>query len=81
MAQTSRISLKSDEIIHEMITITGKQKIEIIEEALEIYRHHERMRLFNEAYDKLRNDKKSWKKELKDREEIEETVEDGFENE
>lgn len=59
MAQTSRISVKSDEIIHEMISITGKAKIEIIEEALEVYRYHERMRLFNEAYDKLRLDKKN----------------------
>jgi hypothetical protein len=81
MAQTSRISAKSDEIIHEMIAITGKAKIEIIEEALEVYRHHERMRLFNEGYDKLRSNKKAWKKELEEREELEGTLEDGFEDE
>jgi hypothetical protein len=81
MAQTSRISAKSDKIIQEMISITGKAKIEIIEEALEVYRHRERMRLFNESYDKLRSDKKAWKKELKEREELEGTLEDGLENE
>ncbi len=80
MAQTSRISAKSDEIIHEMAAITGKAKIEIIEEALEVYRHHERMRLFNEGYEKLKVDKKAWKKELKEREELEGTLEDGLED-
>jgi hypothetical protein len=72
MARTSRISPKSDEIIHEMAAITGKAKIEIIEEALEVYRHHERMRLFNEAYDKLKSDKNAWKEEVKEREELSE---------
>ena len=81
MALISRISPKSDEIIHEMVSITGKAKIEIIEEALEVYRHHERMRLFNEAYDRLRSDKKTWKKELKERERLEGTLEDGLEDE
>lgn len=81
MAQTSRISTRSDEIILEMISITGKAKIEIIEEALEVYRYNERMRLFNKAYDKLRSNKKAWKKELEDREELERTLEDGFEQE
>lgn len=80
MSYTSRISVKSDEIIHEMISITGKAKIEIIEEALEIYRYQERMRLFNEAYDKLKSDKKSWKQELKERQELEGTLEDGLKN-
>ena len=81
MAQTSRISHKSNQIIHEMVAITGKHKIEIIEEALEIYRHHERMRLFNEAYSKLRSDKKAWKDELKERRQLEGTLRDGLENE
>lgn len=71
MAQISRISAKSEAIIHEMISITGKQWVEIIEEALEAYRHQERMRLFNEGYDKLRRDKVAWKKELKERNELE----------
>lgn len=81
MAQMSRISAKSDKIIHEMITITGKAKIEIIEEALEIYRYHERMRLFNEGYEKIRSNKKAWKKELEERKELEGSLKDGLENE
>lgn len=79
MAQTSRISDKSNHIIKEMVAITGKAKIEIIEEALEIYRFHERMRLFNESYDKLKSNKKAWKKELEERKELDGTLEDGFE--
>lgn len=81
MAQTSRISARSDVIIHEMAVITGKSKIDIIEEALEIYRHHERMRLFNEGYFKLRSNKKAWKEVMREREELEGTLEDGLEDE
>ena len=81
MAQTARISAISDAIIHEMIVLTGKAKINIIEEALEIYRHRVRMRLFNEAYAMLRSNKRAWKKELQERRELEGTLEDGLEEE
>ncbi|WP_194847439.1 hypothetical protein [Candidatus Neptunochlamydia vexilliferae] len=52
---------------------------EIIESALEIYRHKERMRLLNESYGQIRSNKTAWKEELKEREELEGTLEDGFE--
>lgn len=80
MAQTSRISPKSNSIIHEMIHLTGKQKIEIIEKALEVYYHQERMHLFNEAYCKLKSNEKDWKQELLERKELEGTLEDGLED-
>jgi hypothetical protein len=54
MAQTCRISTKSDVIIHQLVALTGKDKTEIIEQALELYRYRERMRLFNEAYSRLK---------------------------
>lgn len=79
MAQTSRISPKSNSIIHEMIHLTGKPKIEIIEKALEVYYHQERMRLFNEAYSRLKSNKTDWEQELLERKELEGTIEDGLE--
>jgi len=81
MALTARISSTSDEIIHELVNKTGKSKIIIIEEALEAYRFRERMRLFNESYERLRADKNAWASELTDREEIEGTLLDGLDDE
>lgn len=81
MAHTARISPASDAIIDELVTKTGKSKIVIIEEALESYRFRERMRLFNESYSRLKDDKTLWEKELQERDELEGTVGDGLEDE
>lgn len=81
MAQTARISSRSDKIIQEMSLLTGNSKIEIIELALLNYRRIERMRLFNKAYSDLRKDKKAWKEELQEREQLEGTLFDGLEEE
>lgn len=81
MAQTARISSRSDSIIKEMISLTGYSKIDVIEYALETYRRNERMRLFNEGYQNLKSDKSKWEEELKDREELEGTIADGLEEE
>lgn len=80
MGLTARITPESEAIIQEMIAKTGKSKIEIIQEALKSYRHRERMRLFNESYEKLRANKELWEEELKEREELEGTLTDGLEN-
>ena len=79
MAQTARISPKSDSIIQEMSLITGKNKIEVIESALEFYRHKERMRLFNEGYFRLSQDSKEWNEEKEERKQLEGTLKDGLE--
>lgn len=79
MAQTARISPRSDFIIDEMCSMTGRSKIEILELALETYRHIERMRLFNQGYQSLKRDKKAWSDELKERKELEGTLKDGLE--
>jgi hypothetical protein len=79
MALTARISPESDAIINEIMAKTGKSKIEIIQKALEYYRLKERMRSFNESYDRLKADKKTWKQELKERQELEGTLLDGLE--
>ena len=81
MGLSARITPESDAIIHELVAKTGKRKIIIIQEALEQYRFHERMRMFNEAYGKLRTDKALWKQELAERGELEGTLSDGLDEE
>ena len=81
MALTTRISQKGNEIAEELHSMTGKSKVAIIEIALEEYRYHERMRLFNEAYAKMRANKEAWAEELKERAELEGTLADGLEYE
>ena len=81
MAQTARISSRSNTIIQEMITLTGRSKVEVIELALETYRRNERMRLLNEAYKNLQSNKSAWEEELKEREELEGMLADGLEEE
>lgn len=78
---SARISQESDAIIEEIINETGKSKIVVIEEALKLYRFRERMRLFNESYERLRSDKKLWNQELKVREDLDGTLNDGLEDE
>lgn len=43
MAQMARISSKSDNLIKEIVSLTGKRKAEVLEAALECYRHYEKM--------------------------------------
>jgi len=74
MAETARISEKSDTIIQDMVELTGKPKIEIIEEALVTYKHQERIRLLNESFENFDD----WDQERLEREELEGTLEDGF---
>lgn len=81
MAQTTRISSKSDRIIQEITVLTGMSKVEIVEAALEIYRHYERMRLLNESYQRLRSNESAWEEEEKQRRILEGTLGDGLEEE
>lgn len=79
MASTARISSTSEHIIEELMTTTGKSKVDIIEEALKSYHFHERMKILHEDYERLRSDKKAWAEELKERKELEGTLLDGLE--
>lgn len=81
MGSSARLSSESDAIINEMMAKTGKTKITIIQEALEYYRFKEKMRLFNESYEQLKTHKAKWKQELEERNELEGTLSDGFEDE
>ncbi len=81
MAETARISPKSNELIEEIEEITGESKIRIIEAALQAYIHHERMRLLNESYRKLQANEEAWKEEMEERKILEGTIADGIDEE
>ena len=80
MAQMARISSKSDNLIKEIVTLTGKRKTEVLEAALECYKHYEKMRLFNRGYAHLKSNKKKWQEEQEERESLEGTLMDGLED-
>lgn len=77
----SRFSPKSKAIIDEISKVTGQSKNEIIDTALEVYRHRLRMGLLNESHRSLQSDFESWNKEKKERKILEGTLEDGLEEE
>lgn len=81
MAGTSRISPVSDKIVKELAEETGRSKIEIIEAALVMYRHYERMHRLNADYQRLRSDKRASQEEIEERNIWEGTLTDGFEEE
>lgn len=80
MASTVRISLNSDQMIKELVKSTKKSKVDIMEEALKLYRFHERMSLLEEEYQRLRSDEEAWSQELDERKELEGTLLDGLED-
>jgi hypothetical protein len=66
-------------MVEEMSALTGKSRVEVIESALEVCRHRERMRLFNKGYRNLRRNKATWAEEQEERKNLEGTLADGFE--
>lgn len=81
MAQTARLSTRSNDIIEEITSITHSNKIEIIEKALETYRHLVRMRQLNKSYQVLRSNRTAWNQEKRERKILEGTLSDGLEKE
>jgi hypothetical protein len=67
MTVQARISDKSRKLIREMIDETGENQIAIIEHAVLTYHRERRMRKINEAYEKLKQNKRSWNEELRER--------------
>ncbi len=80
MAIPAKISSKSKKILQEIVHETGESQISVIEHAVMAYHREWRMQKLNEAYAKLKENKKSWKEELRERSILEQTSNDGFEN-
>ena len=81
MGQTTRINKKSDMLLKKMVSLTGMNKVEILEEALKVYLHYESMRCLNNDFERLRSNKKAWNEEVEERNILEGTLEDGLEEE
>jgi len=80
MTVQAKISGKSKKIIQEIVHETGESQIAVIEHAVLSYHREWRMQKVNEAYAKLKQNKRNWKEELKERSILENTSEDGLED-
>jgi molybdopterin synthase catalytic subunit len=80
MTIQAKISERSKKIIREIVHETGESQITVIEHAVLAYHREWRMQKLNEAYAKLRKNKRKWKEELKERSDLEKTSEDGLED-
>jgi hypothetical protein len=80
MAIQAKISGKSKKIIQEIVKDTGESQIEVIEHAVLSYHREWRIQKVNEAYAKLKKNKRAWKAELKERAHLEKTSNDGLED-
>lgn len=74
----AKISERSKKIIREIVRETGESQIAIIEHAVLAYHREWRMQKLNEAYAKLKQDKRAWKEELKERSLLENSSDDGL---
>ena len=80
MTVQAKISGRSKKIIQEIVHETGESQIAVIEHAVLAYHREWRMQKINEAYAKLKANKRSWREELKDRSDFEKTLEDGLDD-
>ena len=78
---TAKISPTSARILERLQRRYHKPKTVLIDLALKKYEDQILLEEINEGYARLKADKKAWEEELKERQELEGTVEDGLENE
>ncbi len=81
MARTARLTQRGDALVQELHLLTGKPRTEIIESALESYRHQERMYALNASFKKLKSDPEKWEEEQDERAALEGTLMDGLDDE
>lgn len=80
MAIQAKISGRSKKIIQEIVQETGESQIAVIEHAVLTYHREWRIQQINKAYAKLKENKKAWEEERKERMILEQTSEDGLKN-
>ena len=78
MSVQAKITGRSKKILQEIVHDTGESQIAVIEHAVLSYHREWRMQKLNEAYAKLKQNKRAWKEELKERSILEKTSEDGL---
>ena len=80
MTNQAKISGRTKKTLQEIAKDTGESQISIIEHAVLAYHREWRMQKINEAYARLKEDKKSWEEELKERSSLENTLDDGLDD-
>jgi predicted transcriptional regulator len=79
-ARTVRIRKETQDILRELASNEGKPMQAILDLAIEEYRRQRFLQEANAAYAALRNNPKTWKAELVERKEWDETMADGQED-
>ncbi len=77
---TTKISVQSARILERLHRRYHKPKIALIDQALKKYEDQILLDEINEGYAQLKADKKAWKEELKEREELDLTLSDGLDD-
>jgi predicted transcriptional regulator len=78
---TAKISAQSARRLDRLQRLYRKPKTAIIDIALKKYEDQILLDQINEGYARLKDDKKAWEEELKERQELEGTIGDGLSDE
>jgi predicted transcriptional regulator len=78
---TAKISAHASRILNRLQKRFHKPKTLLIDQALKSFEDQLLLEEINEGYARLKADKKGWKEELEEREELQGTIRDGLEDE
>jgi hypothetical protein len=78
---TAKISMQSARILNRLQRRFHKPKTVLIDQALKSFEDQILLEEINEGYARLKADKKAWKEELDERQELQGTIGDGLEDE
>lgn len=64
---TIRVAITDRDLAQELATRSGRSQMEIVHEALELYRRHQLLADMNKGFAELRRDADAWKEEMVER--------------
>jgi predicted transcriptional regulator len=64
---TIRVAVSDRDAAQELATRTGRTQMEIVHEALELYRRHQLLADMNQGFAELRRDAPAWNEEMVER--------------
>jgi predicted transcriptional regulator len=64
---TIRVALSDRDLAQELATGSGRSQMEIVHEALELYRRHQLLAEMNRGFADLRRDADAWSEEMMER--------------
>jgi len=65
---TIRVAITDRDLAQELATRSGRSQMDIVHEALELYRRHELLADMNKGFAELRRDADAWSEEMAERE-------------